>query len=243
MTMQNFSCIPGGGGIVRAFWKDTLLLLFSQTACSWQACWGRVRASESRGLSSSSGPAMWLGPSVLTPVCHYFTGKHGSFLFLCNCHSVRTGVGLGLMPRTPLGNVGSVVYLSALIGRGTVTSETWDSVTNRESSSNEWALDIYQSASVERGVGISEPRGSAVTASEFSCPGVPPAWVGSGFVTCLLCPETEAEPGHCGFHLCHSTHVPDFHGRSFIGCCYLGSVALHTLYGSVAFSRGFKQMG
>lgn len=179
---------------------------------------------------------MWLGPSVLTPVCHYsFTGKHDSVLFLCNCHSVRTGVGLGLMPRTPLDNVGSVVYLSALIGRG--TSETWDPVTNRESSSSEWALDIYQSASVERGIGMSEPRVSAVTASEVQLPCAPPAWIGSDFVPCPLCPETEAEPRRCGFHLCHSAHAPGFHGRSFSGCCYLGSIALRTLYGSAAFSR------
>lgn len=93
---------------------------------------------------------MWLGPSVLTPVCHSsFTGKSGSVLFLCNCHSEdRACTRPDVQDR--LGNVGLVVYLSALFGRATVISVTWDSVTNRESSSNEWAPDVSVSLSRER---------------------------------------------------------------------------------------------
>lgn len=183
MTTQNSGYIWSGGGILRAFWKDTLLLLFSRTARSWQAWWGKNRGFRVMGSAFKLGaPTTWLGAQCLHSlrVTFFFTGKHDSVLFLRHGHS---------MTGTCLGHVSSVAYLSALVERGTVTSETCDK---------------------KRAAVTSEPQVSAITVTKIQllvcCVQLIVGWLRPCRVS-TLCPETEAEPWYCRVRLGCSTRM------------------------------------
>ncbi|MEJ1286055.1 BRD4 interacting chromatin remodeling complex associated protein [Cricetulus griseus] len=113
------------------------------------------------------------------------------------------------MTGTCLGHVSSVAYLSALVERGTVTSETCDK---------------------KRAAVTSEPQVSAITVTKIQllvcCVQLIVGWLRPCRVS-TLCPETEAEPWYCRVRLGCSTRMLCMQPTSVPILCLLMAFLTH----------------